>query len=143
VRRSARSTKVERVLRARFRGLRILLHANFGSRTIIPASTTDIGLKEHAMGTKDPRIDRYIEKSADFAKPILSHIRELIHATCPDLHETMKWGFPHFMYKGILCSMAAFKHHCAFGFWKGALVFESVPGVRKKHEEKQEGTGHI
>ena len=68
------------------------------------------------MNSCDPRIDRYIEKSADFAKPILNHIRELVHFACPQVEETMKWGFPHFMYKGILCSMASFKHHCAVGF---------------------------
>ncbi|MES2523577.1 MAG: YdeI/OmpD-associated family protein [Gemmatimonadota bacterium] len=79
------------------------------------------------MGTRDPRIDRYIDNSADFARPILSHIREAVHATCPDVEETMKWSFPHFMYKGMLCSMASFKQHCAFGFWKGALVLDG-PG---------------
>jgi uncharacterized protein YdeI (YjbR/CyaY-like superfamily) len=42
----------------------------------------------------------------------------LVHKACPGVTETMKWSFPHFEYKGILCSMAAFKHHCAFGFWK-------------------------
>ena len=67
------------------------------------------------MGTKDPKIDVYIAKSADFAKPILTHIRSFVHAVCPDVEETLKWGFPHFMHKGILCSMASFKQHCAFG----------------------------
>src|ERR1043166_1076921 len=76
------------------------------------------------MGTNDPRIDAYIAKSADFAKPILNHIRKLVHAACPEVEETMKWSFPHFMHKGILCSMAAFKNHCAFGFWKGALILD-------------------
>lgn len=84
------------------------------------------------MSTKDPRVDRYIEKSADFAKPILNLVRELVHSACSDVEETMKWGFPHFMYKGILCSMASFKQHCAVGFWKGALVFDSITGVRKE-----------
>jgi uncharacterized protein YdeI (YjbR/CyaY-like superfamily) len=76
------------------------------------------------MGTKDPRVDAYIAKSAEFAKPILTHLREMIHKTCPTVEETMKWSFPHFMYKGpadrssrVLCSMASFKQHCAFGFW--------------------------
>ena len=76
------------------------------------------------MGTKDPRVDAYIAKSADFAKPILTHLRSLIHATCPSVEETLKWSFPHFMYKSpgeknarVLCSMASFKQHCAFGFW--------------------------
>jgi uncharacterized protein YdeI (YjbR/CyaY-like superfamily) len=74
------------------------------------------------MGKRDARVDAYIAKSGDFAKPILTHLRELVHTTCPDVEETMKWSFPHFMYGGMLCSMAAFKEHCAFGFWKGALV---------------------
>ncbi|MBX2993075.1 MAG: YdeI/OmpD-associated family protein [Bacteroidetes bacterium] len=74
------------------------------------------------MGTRDPRVDAYIAKSADFAKPILEHIRSLVHKACPDVQETMKWSFPHFDYKGMLCSMAAFKQHCAFGFWKASLM---------------------
>jgi uncharacterized protein YdeI (YjbR/CyaY-like superfamily) len=84
------------------------------------------------MATRDPRIDAYIAKSADFARPILTHLREVVHAACPDVEETMKWSFPHFQYKGILCSMAAFKEHCAFGFWKGALVVGSEAGGDEK-----------
>jgi uncharacterized protein YdeI (YjbR/CyaY-like superfamily) len=74
------------------------------------------------MGKKDPRVDAYIGKAADFAKPILNHLRNLIHETCPEVEETLKWGFPHFEYKGILCSMASFKNHCTFGFWKEVLI---------------------
>ena len=75
------------------------------------------------MATKDKRIDAYIAKSADFAKPILTHIRELVHKACPDVEETMKWSFPHFDYKGaMMCSMASFKQHCAFSFWKASLM---------------------
>jgi len=73
------------------------------------------------MGAKDPRVDAYIAQSAEFAKPILKQIRRMVRAGCPKVEETLKWGFPHFMYKGILCGMAAFKNHCAFGFWKGSL----------------------
>ncbi len=75
------------------------------------------------MATKDKRIDAYIVKAEPFAKPILAHIRGLIHAACPEVEETMKWSFPHFDYKGtMMCSMASFKQHCAFGFWKAALM---------------------
>ena len=74
------------------------------------------------MGSKDPRVDAYIEKSADFAKPILRHIRKVVHAALPDVEEDLKWRMPAFMYKGILCGMAAFKSHCTFGFWKGSLL---------------------
>ena len=74
------------------------------------------------MPTVDPRIDAYIEKSADFAKPILTHIRKVVHKACPDIMETMKWSMPHFDYKGNVCHMAAFKQHCALGFWKQSLL---------------------
>jgi uncharacterized protein YdeI (YjbR/CyaY-like superfamily) len=71
---------------------------------------------------KDHRIDAYISKSQPFARPILKHLRQLIHDTCSEAEETVKWGFPHFEYKGVLCSMASFKQHCAFGFWKASLM---------------------
>jgi len=73
------------------------------------------------MGTRDPRIDAYIEKSADFAQPILIHLREVVHSACPQVTETMKWGMPHFDYKGMMCGMAAFKQHATFGFMKEAM----------------------
>lgn len=75
------------------------------------------------MGTRDPRIDAYIAKQKEFAQPILLHIREVVHAACPDVEETLKWSSPHFMYKGaMMAGMAGFKEHATFGFWKGALL---------------------
>lgn len=74
------------------------------------------------MGKKDPRVDEYIAKSADFARPILTELRDRVHAACPGVEETMKWSVPHFDYKGMMASMAAFRQHCAFGFWKASLV---------------------
>lgn len=74
------------------------------------------------MEKYDSRIDVYIGQAADFAQPILKHIRALVHEACPEIIETMKWSFPHFDYKGTVCSMAAFKNHCAFGFWKSSLI---------------------
>jgi hypothetical protein len=76
------------------------------------------------MGRKDPRIDAYIAKSPDFAKPVLKHIRKLVHKADPKVEETVKWGMPAFMHDGIVCGMAAFKQHCAMFFWKGALIVD-------------------
>ena len=76
------------------------------------------------MVTKDKRVDAYIGNSPEFAKPILKHLRALVHATCPDAEETIKWSMPAFMHHGILCCMAAFKQHCAFVLFKHKLVFE-------------------
>ncbi len=74
------------------------------------------------MPTVDPRIDAYIEKAGEFAKPVLRHVRALVHETCPDVKETLKWSMPSFEYKGILCGFASFKEHCTFGFWKQSLM---------------------
>jgi hypothetical protein len=83
------------------------------------------------MGKRDARVDTYIAKAQPFAQPILEHLRKVVHQACPGVEETMKWSFPHFMHDGILCSMAAFKEHCAFGFWKGALI-EGAPGLGRE-----------
>jgi uncharacterized protein YdeI (YjbR/CyaY-like superfamily) len=74
------------------------------------------------MPTYDPRVDEYIDRSADFAKPILTHLRGLVHKACPEITETLKWSMPAFEYKGIVCGIAAFKEHCTFGFWKHSLL---------------------
>ena len=95
------------------------------------------------MGNTEPRIDAYIAKAADFARPILSHIRGIVHAGCPNVEETMKWGFPHFTHHGILCSMASFKAHCAFGFWKTHLLAERLPGVPKANDEAMGQFGRL
>ena len=80
------------------------------------------------MPTLDPRIDAYIAKSGDFAKPILTRIRETVHAACPEVEESLKWSMPFFSYHGPLMNMSAFKEHAAFGFWKGALVLDRSAG---------------
>ncbi|HSX56840.1 MAG TPA: YdeI/OmpD-associated family protein [Sphingomonas sp.] len=66
----------------------------------------------------DPRVDAYIERQADFARPILNWLRARLHAACPDVEEDIKWGMPAFSYRGRpLAGMAAFKAHASFGFW--------------------------
>ena len=75
------------------------------------------------MPKTDPRVDAYIAKAADFAKPLLTHFRAIVHEACPDAEETIKWGTPSWQYAGSsLCSMAAFKQHCSFGFWRANLL---------------------
>ncbi len=74
------------------------------------------------MAKKDKRIDEYIEKAQPFAKSILKHLRKLVHQGCPEITETVKWGMPSFDYKGPFCSMASFKQHAVFGFWKYKLI---------------------
>lgn len=77
------------------------------------------------MGTRDPKVDAYIEKAKPFAQPILEHLRELMHKGCPDVEESIKWSMPFFAYKGTnLANMAGFKEHCNFGFWDKSMAEE-------------------
>jgi len=95
------------------------------------------------MPKKDQRIDVYIAKSADFAKPILKHLRALIHSACPEVEETLKWSMPSFMYQGILCGFAAFKEHATFGFWKGDLMFGGDAAARQRANEAMGHFGRL
>ena len=46
-----------------------------------------------------------------------------MHATGPDVEETLKWGAPAFTLGGkILLIMAAFKAHAALNFWRGQEI---------------------
>ena len=66
----------------------------------------------------NPKVDAYLAKVQPFARPIMEHLRELVHQACPEIEETIKWSRPFFEYRGvILCNMSAFKEHCSFGFW--------------------------
>jgi len=80
---------------------------------------------------KEPRIDAYIEKAAPFARPILTHLRALVHEAVPGLGETIKWGMPHFTVNGKnLAGIAAFKAHCAFVIHgAGRQGMERDPGM--------------
>jgi uncharacterized protein YdeI (YjbR/CyaY-like superfamily) len=92
------------------------------------------------MPKKDPRIDAYIGRQADFARPILEHLRAAVHAACPECEETLKWSMPHFMYKGqMLAGMAAFKAHATFGFWRG----KEVTGGTGKERDAMGSFGRI
>jgi uncharacterized protein YdeI (YjbR/CyaY-like superfamily) len=72
-------------------------------------------------------VDAYIDRAEPFARPILRHLRDVVHSASPDIEEAIKWGFPNFVKDGIVCHMAAFKEHCAFGFWKGEVIVERDP----------------
>jgi uncharacterized protein YdeI (YjbR/CyaY-like superfamily) len=91
----------------------------------------------------DPKIDAYILNAAPFARPILIHLREIVHIACPGTEEKMKWSFPHFDYNGPMCSMAAFKQHCAFTFWKGDLLSDPHKVLDKERKESMGQLGKL
>ncbi len=101
------------------------------------ATATRTTTRNIPIEARDPRVDAYIAKAPAFARPILSHLREVVHAACPEVEETIRWSMPFFDHRGPLCNMAAFKAHCAFGFWRG----REVPGLPKGLGE--DGMGNL
>ena len=48
---------------------------------------------------------------------------------------------PFFDYKGeMMCHMASFKQHCAFGFWKGSIMKDPV---LRETAQSEEAMGHL
>jgi uncharacterized protein YdeI (YjbR/CyaY-like superfamily) len=93
------------------------------------------------MPETDPRVETYIDKAAPFAKPVLLKLRKLIFQACPDARETIKWSFPNYEVHGsVFCSMAAFKEHCAFSFWKASLL-KDPKGILQVKERN--AMGHL
>ncbi|HEV2043690.1 MAG TPA: YdeI/OmpD-associated family protein [Sphingomicrobium sp.] len=78
--------------------------------------------------SRDPRVDLYIERAQPFARPILAAVRDRVHATLPQVEETLKWSAPAFTLGGkILLMMAAFKAHAALNFWRGQEIGDNSP----------------
>jgi len=87
----------------------------------------------------DPRVDAYINRSASFAQPILTHLRELVHRAVPEIEEDIKWSMPFFTYRGqMFGNIAAFKAHCSFGLFGG-----DIKAVLKKDGIDKEGMGSL
>jgi hypothetical protein len=75
------------------------------------------------MSARDPAVDAYRATLAPFAQEVMDHLRRLIHQTCPDIAETIKWQFPHFSYRGAyLCIFAGHAQHCSLTFWKQEIM---------------------
>jgi uncharacterized protein YdeI (YjbR/CyaY-like superfamily) len=93
-----------------------------------------------AIPNTNPAVDAYLVKAQPFARPILTHLRELVHKGCPGVEETIKWSRPFFEYRGvILGNMSAFKEHCSFGFWG-----EEIGAVlRDANAPRKQGMGSL
>ncbi len=95
------------------------------------------------MASFDKRIDEYIAKAQPFAQPIMKKLRMLVHKANPEVTETIKWGMPSFDYKGAYFSFAAFKQHCAGGFWKSKLINDPQGYLSERKNQGGEAMGNL
>jgi hypothetical protein len=63
-------------------------------------------------------VDDYIAAAPAFARPILRHVRDVVHRACPAVVESMKSQAPHFGHRGPLCAMGVFGTHVLLVFAK-------------------------
>src|SRR5690349_24900475 len=92
-----------------------------------------------ALKNPDPKVTEYIEAAEDFAKPILKHLRQLIHKNCPEVVESIKWSIPHFDYKGdFMCVLSSAKNHCSLTFIKSEFMSDPrFEGGKKVKPDKR------
>ena len=95
------------------------------------------------MKNKNEQIDAYIERAEPFAKPVLKHLRKLVHKANPHVEEKIKWGMPFFDYKGPFCNMASFKNHVVFGFWKSSLINDPNKYLGERASNGGEAMGNL
>lgn len=95
------------------------------------------------MSIYNEKVTAYINNAQPFLQPILNHLRALVHKTNKDIEEKIKWGMPHFDYKGMYCGIAAMKQHCGFGFWKAALLKDPGNYIAKGEDAGMGSFGRI
>jgi hypothetical protein len=77
-----------------------------------------------AMGyTRDPRVDAYIDALPEWQQTICGEVRDLVHATDPEVVETIKFrDRPYFVLEGNICALLAAKDHVNVFLYDGAIV---------------------
>jgi hypothetical protein len=72
---------------------------------------------------KDPRVDAYIDALPDWQRQICQQVRDLVHATDPEVTETIKRRVqPYFVLDGNICALLAAKDHVNVFLYDGAIV---------------------
>ena len=71
----------------------------------------------------DPRVDAYIATLPDWQQVICREVRDLVHATDPEVTETIKRADrPYFVLQGNICALLAAKDHVNIFLYDGAIV---------------------
>lgn len=63
------------------------------------------------MAAASPEVDAYIEKQDAGRRTTLQQIRNLIHETVPEAHETMRYRMPTYELDQVVCAFASQKNY--------------------------------
>jgi hypothetical protein len=85
----------------------------------------------------DPRVDAYIDALPGWQQEICQQVRELVHATDPEVVETIKRTvLPYFVLKGNICALLAAKDHVNVFLYDGAIVPDPEGIITGGHQNK-------
>jgi hypothetical protein len=71
----------------------------------------------------DPRVDAYIDALPEWQQVICREVRDLVHATDPEVTETIKFSDrPYFVLHGNICALLAARDHVNVFLYDGAMV---------------------
>ncbi|HSU70971.1 MAG TPA: DUF1801 domain-containing protein [Micrococcaceae bacterium] len=85
----------------------------------------------------DPRVDSYIGALPDWQQSICRSVRELVHATDPDVEETVKrTSQPYFILQGNICALLAAKDHVNVFLYDGGIVPDPEGIITAGHDNK-------
>ena len=82
-------------------------------------------------------VDQYIEEHSERSDE-LTKLRDILLRT--ELHETMKWGMPHYTVKTkLVVGLASFKNYSGLWFHQGVFLTDSKGVLQNAQEEKTKG----
>jgi hypothetical protein len=89
------------------------------------------------MSEKDPRVDQYIDALPEWQRDLCRRLRDLIHASDPELTETIKRTVqPYFVCQGNVCALLATRDHVNLFLYDGAIVPDPEGIITGGHDNK-------
>ncbi len=86
---------------------------------------------------RDPRVDQYIDALPDWQRQLCRQLRDLIHATDPEITETIKRTVqPYFVLQGNVCALLAARDHVNLFLYDGAIVPDPAGIITAGHGNK-------
>jgi hypothetical protein len=86
---------------------------------------------------KDRRVDAYIDALPAWQQTICHQVRDLVHATDPEVVETIKRTVqPYFVLSGNICALLAAKTHVNVFLYDGAIVADPEGIITGGHDNK-------
>ena len=85
------------------------------------------------MARRSKDVTAYIAAAPKEARAPMRDLRRALLDGAPDAREELKWRTPHLVGRAIIGGFGAFKHHVAFGFWRG-LELDDTHGLLERYE---------